>query len=75
MKKWVAGLGLGVLALGGALAVRTVTFAPAGVSDGSDIKVAAAPAFDLASAASHLGAAVRFLTVSNQDPAENTAEE
>ncbi len=75
MKKWVAGLGLGVLALGGALAVRTVTFAPAGVSDGSDIKVAAAPAFDLASAASHLGAAVRFLTVSNQDPAENKAEE
>ena len=48
MKKWLAGLGLGVLALGGALAVRTVTFAPAGVSDGSDIKVAAAPAFDLA---------------------------
>ena len=75
MKKWMTGLGLGVLALGGVLAVRTATFAPAGVSDGSQIKVAPAPAFDLASAASHLGAAVRFLTVSNQDPAENKAEE
>jgi carboxypeptidase PM20D1 len=75
MKKWVAGLGLGALALGGTVALRTATFSPAGVDTGAAIKVAPAPGFDLARAAENLGAAVRFQTVSNQDPAANKADE
>lgn len=73
-KGWLMA-GLGVLVLAGTIAVRTATFEPAGVADGSDIKVADSPPIDVDAAAEHLGAAIRFLTVSNQDPAQNRAEE
>ncbi len=71
MNKWVWGLGAAVLVLGGVITARTATFAPAAVGNGASIAVAAAPPFDTALAAQHLGAAVRIQTVSHQDPAEN----
>jgi carboxypeptidase PM20D1 len=75
MRRWLMGAG-GLVVLGAAVvAVRTATFAPAAVADASDIKVAVAPAFDGAAAAQHLAAAVRFQTVSHQDPAENQLAE
>ncbi len=57
------------------VAVKTATFKPAGVADASGIKVAQAPEIDVAAAATRLGAAVRFQTVSHQDVAENRPEE
>jgi carboxypeptidase PM20D1 len=67
---------LGIIAIGGGVIVyNTVTFAPEGIATASDIKVAAAVPFDVNAAAERLGEAVRFQTVSNQDPAENKAEE
>ena len=75
MRRWLMGAG-GLVVLGAAvIAMRTATFAPAAVADAADIKVAAAPAFDTAAAAQHLSAAVRFQTVSHQDPAENQLAE
>ncbi len=71
MKKWVLGLGVGLLALGGVLGARTAMFKPDAVADGSKITVAAAAPFDVNKAAEHLGAAVRFKTVSNQNTADN----
>jgi carboxypeptidase PM20D1 len=55
--------------------VRTASFAPADVADGSGITVAAAPAIDVQAAAEHLSAAIRFRTVSNQDAAQNQTGE
>jgi carboxypeptidase PM20D1 len=75
MRKWVLGLGAGLLALGGVVTARTVMFEPEAVANGSAIKVAAAPGFDTAKAAQHLGEAVRFQTVSNQDAAKNQTAE
>ncbi len=75
MRKWVLGLGGGILALGGVIAVKTVLFKPAEVGDGRGIAVAPAPRFDSYGAARHLGEAVRFQTVSHQDPAEDQAGE
>jgi carboxypeptidase PM20D1 len=67
--------GLGLLALGGVIAGRAATFAPADLADGSGITVAAAPLVDIQAAAAHLGAAIRFRTVSNQDAAQNQTAE
>lgn len=75
MKRWMLWLGAGVVALGAVVGVRTATFAPAAVADASGITVADAPPFDVAAAAQNLGAAIRFQTVSHQDPAENKPEE
>jgi carboxypeptidase PM20D1 len=75
MRKSMLVAGLGVLLLGGVIAVRTATFAPADIAAGSGIAVAAAPPFDGQAAAEHLGAAIRFRTVSNQDPAQNQTAE
>ncbi len=75
MRKWVLGLGVGVAALAGVVGARTAMFTPDAVADGSAIKVAAAPAFDNQLAARHLGEAVRFRTVSNQDPGQNQTAE
>jgi carboxypeptidase PM20D1 len=71
MKKWPLYIGGAVLLLGGVVAARTAMFAPEAVGTGAGITVAAAPAFDNAIAAQHLGEAVRIQTVSHQDPAEN----
>jgi carboxypeptidase PM20D1 len=64
-----------VLAVGAVVAVRTATFkAPAAV-DTSSIHLASARPFDANLAAQHLGEAVRFQTVSHQDPAEDQPAE
>jgi carboxypeptidase PM20D1 len=60
-----------VLAVGAVVAVRTATFkAPAAV-DTSSIHLASARPIDAALAARHLCEAVRFQTVSHQDPAQD----
>lgn len=58
-----------------AVAVRTATFAPEGVADAGDVKLAAVPAYDLDAALSHLSAATQIRTVSHQDPADNETAE
>lgn len=73
-KAALAAAGL-VLALGGVVAVRTVTFkAPAAV-DASSLRLAATHPVDVDAAARRLGQAVRFRTVSHQDPAEDQPAE
>lgn len=68
--------GLAVVAIAaGVVAVRTATFEPAGIADGSDVRLAAVPAYDLDAAVGHLSAAVQLRTVSHQDPAENETAE
>ncbi|HMO76685.1 MAG TPA: M20 family peptidase [Sphingopyxis sp.] len=75
-KKTILIGGLAVLAvLAGTVAVRTATFAPGEIADGSDVRLAAAPAYDLDAALANLGAAVQMRTVSNQDPADNEIAE
>ncbi len=64
-----------VLAASAVVAVRTTTFkAPAAV-DTASIHLASARPFDVELAARHLGEAVRFRTVSHQDPAEDQPAE
>ena len=75
MRKSVLVAGLGLFALGTVIAVRTATFAPADVADGSGIQVADAPPINVQAAAEHLSTAIRFQTVSNQDTAQNSPEE
>ena len=66
--------GAAVVVLVGVVAVRTATYeAPVAVDRG--IELAAAPAFDLQSAAAHLSQAIGFQTVSHQDAADNQAAE
>lgn len=68
--------GLAVLALAaGTVAVRTAGFAPKDIADGSDIRLAAAPPYDLDAAVAHLSAAAQIRTISHQDPAENEIAE
>jgi carboxypeptidase PM20D1 len=53
---------------------RTVTYEPPAADYGS-VKLAAALPFDSAQAAAHLGEAIRFQTISNQDPAQDQKAE
>jgi carboxypeptidase PM20D1 len=64
-----------VLAVGAVVAVRTATFKPPAAVDTSSVRLASARPFDVALAARHLGEAVRFRTVSHQDPAEDQPAE
>lgn len=67
---------LAVLALAAAtVAVRTAGFVPKDIADGSDIRLAAAPPYDLDAAVAHLSAAAQIRTISHQDPAENEIAE
>jgi carboxypeptidase PM20D1 len=75
MKKWVLAAGAAVVVLGGVVTVRTATFTPDAVADGSAIKVAAAVPVDTQLAARHVSEAVQFRTISNQDPAKNELAE
>lgn len=60
-----------VLAVTAVVAVRTATFkAPAQV-DPNSVRLAAGRPLDVARAAEHLAQAVRFRTISHQDPAED----
>lgn len=74
-KKFAKGIGAVLLVTGGVVALRTAMFAPADVATADGITLAPAPAFDVQAAAANLGAAIRFQTVSHQDPAENKPEE
>lgn len=64
-----------VLAVGAVVAVRTATFRPPAAVDTSSIRLASARPFDVDLAARHLGEAVRFRTISHQDPAEDQPAE
>lgn len=72
----VVGLGLLALVVGlaGVVAVRTATFRPASAA-GAAVALPAATPIDGARAAARLGEAIRFRTVSNQNPADNAVEE
>jgi carboxypeptidase PM20D1 len=59
----------------GTVGVRTATYGVAAVDNGASIKLATIPAIDVTAAASRLGAAVRFQTVSNQNQADNRLDE
>lgn len=59
----------------GVVAVRTASFAPKGIADGSDVRLAAAVPYDLDAAVRHLSEAAQIPTVSNQDPADNQVAE
>ena len=63
-KKLVLGGGAAIAMTAAVITYRTVTFAPADVATGDDIKLAAIPDFDIGLAANHLGEAIRFQTVS-----------
>ena len=68
--------GLAILAVGAAtVAVRTATFAPADIADGSDVRLADVPAYDLNAAVANLGAAVQIRTISHQDAADDDVAE
>src|SRR3546814_14228240 len=69
--------GLAIVAVAvGTVAVRTAHFAPANLADGSDVTLAAAPAYDLDAAVRHLSAAAQSGTISHQNPtAKESAEE
>lgn len=68
--------GLAIIAVTAAtVAVRTVTFEPADIADGSDVRLAAAPPYDIAVAARNLSAATQIRTISHQDPADDDVAE
>jgi carboxypeptidase PM20D1 len=77
--KWIGRAALAVLGLVVVLAlivaVRTVTYKPPAAADLAAVKLAAPIAIDNAKAARRLGEAVRILTISHQDPAENQPAE
>ena len=63
---------LSVVVIGaGVVAVRTATYKPPGLADTSGVKLAAVRAVDTAKAARNLSQAIRFNTVTHQDPAED----
>ncbi len=67
---------LAVVGVGGAvIGINSVRFAPDSIAKADDVKLAAVPNIDVAKAAANLGAAIRFQTISHQDPAENKPEE
>src|SRR3546814_16198644 len=68
--------GLAIVAVAvGTVAVRTANFAPANLADGSDVTLAAAPAYDLDAAVRHLSAAAQIRTISHQNPTDNERAE
>ncbi len=69
------GVGAVALVAVATLGIKTAMFTPDGVADSRDIKVAAIPTADIQGAAIRLGEAIRFQTISHQDPAENQPAE
>lgn len=71
---WKRNTALGVVGVVGVLAavvaVRTITY-EAPTADASAVRLAPAAPVDTARAASRLAEAIRFRTISNQDPADN----
>ncbi|HYG27452.1 MAG TPA: M20 family peptidase [Caulobacteraceae bacterium] len=64
-----------VLVLVAVVAYRTMTFEPPAAVDPAEVELAAAMPFDGALAAQRLGEAIRFQTISNQNPADNQLAE
>ena len=64
-----------VAAVAATVAIRTATFAPANIADGSDVRLADVPAYDLDAAVANLGAAVQIRTISHQDAADDDVAE
>lgn len=66
---------LGGLAVIGAIVVtagvRTATFATDDIADGSDVKLATVPPYDIGAAVRNLSAAAQIPTISHQDAADN----
>jgi carboxypeptidase PM20D1 len=75
LRKLVSGAGAVALAGAAVVGVNTALFTPQGIAGGGAIKVVAAPSVDTAKIAQHLGEAIRFETVSYQDPKQNKLEE
>jgi carboxypeptidase PM20D1 len=68
--------GLAVIAVvAGTVAVRTASFAPTDIADDSDIRLAAAPSYNLDAAVANLSAAAQIRTISHQDPADDDVAE
>ncbi|HEV7340132.1 MAG TPA: M20 family peptidase [Sphingopyxis sp.] len=68
--------GLAVIAVvAGTVAVRTASFAPTDIADGSDIRLTAAPRYNLDTAVANLSAAAQIRTISHQDPADDDVAE
>ena len=68
--------GLAVVAVvAGTVAVRTAGFAPTDIADGTDIRLTAAPPYDLSAAVANLSAAAQIRTISHQDPADDEVVE
>ncbi|MCR5878435.1 M20 family peptidase [Phenylobacterium sp. J367] len=65
----------GLILLVAVVLVRTLTYKPAAVADGRDVRVAPPVAVDVDRAAQRLSAAVRIQTVSHQDRAEDQPAE
>jgi carboxypeptidase PM20D1 len=75
MKKGaLAGGGL-ILVLAAIVGGKTLSFGSLAEKEGTAIAVATAPPFDGAASARRLGEAIRFQTVSHQDPAENKIDQ
>jgi carboxypeptidase PM20D1 len=74
-KKMAAGTGLIVAAGAAVVGINTARFSPADVAGTLGIRLAAAPVIDVPKAAERLSAAIRFQTISNQDPTQNKVEE
>lgn len=76
MRKTITlGLAGVIAAVGAVIGYNTVTFAPAGLATADGVKVADALEPDAQAAARRLGAAIRFRTISNQDPAQNQIDQ
>lgn len=71
-KRWAAGLGVAAAGLAAVLVVRTLTWTPPARTE--PVPLAPPTEIDGERAAARLGQAIRFQTVSNQDPAENRWE-
>jgi carboxypeptidase PM20D1 len=70
-KKILGGTGTALALIAAVIVVRTVTFAPPSLGKPENMVAIKLPAYDLGQAAGHLGAAIRFQTVSHQNAQDN----
>jgi carboxypeptidase PM20D1 len=78
MGKWRTILLGGLVAVAvtaGTVAVRTAKFTTKDIADGSDVRLAAAPPYNLDAAVVHLSEAAQIPTISHQNPDDNVAAE
>jgi carboxypeptidase PM20D1 len=75
VRKAIVATGAILLAGGTTITWRTANFEPVGVATAQGITLVAAPSVDALAAATRLGEAIRFQTVSHQNKAENQIAE